>query len=112
LAAKSLIQTKDFGSQEASKEEKEDVMNISLQSGVLSSFTAFIAINKELNKPVQGPLAHRVIPRPVMAGSSSMRFYSSFSGMFYANLSLYLLYLRYTVHHLINGKFQNLINLN
>nr|BAE23178.1 unnamed protein product [Mus musculus] len=82
LAAKSLIQTKDFGSQEASKEEKEDVMNISLQSGVLSSFTAFIAINKELNKPVQGPLAHRVIPRPVMAGSSSMRFYSSFSGGF------------------------------
>ncbi|XP_028611610.1 von Willebrand factor A domain-containing protein 5A-like [Grammomys surdaster] len=64
LAAKSLIQTKDLGSEEASKEEKEDVMNISLQSGVLSSFTAFIAINKELNKPVQGPLAHRVIPSP------------------------------------------------
>ncbi|XP_076780829.1 von Willebrand factor A domain-containing protein 5A-like [Arvicanthis niloticus] len=64
LAAKSLIQTKDLGSHEASKEEKEEVMNISLQSGVLSSFTAFIAINKELNKPVQGPLAHRMIPRP------------------------------------------------
>ncbi|XP_052044618.1 von Willebrand factor A domain-containing protein 5A-like isoform X2 [Apodemus sylvaticus] len=66
LAAKSLIQTKDMGFDENSKEEREDVMNISLQSGVLSSFTAFIAINKELNKPVQGPLAHRVIPRPVM----------------------------------------------
>lgn len=67
LAAKFLIQTKDLGSHETSKEEKEDVMNISLQSGVLSSFTAFVAINKELNQPVQGPLAHRVIPRPVMA---------------------------------------------
>ncbi|GAB1294060.1 von Willebrand factor A domain-containing protein 5A [Apodemus speciosus] len=66
LAAKSLIQTKDLGLHEISKEEREDVMNISLQSGVLSSFTAFIAINKELNKPVQGPLAHRVIPRPEM----------------------------------------------
>lgn len=67
LAAKFLIQTKDLGSHETSKEEKEDVMNISLQSGVLSSFTAFIAINKDLNQPVQGPLAHRVIPRPMMA---------------------------------------------
>lgn len=76
LAAKSLIQTKDIGSHEASKEEKEDVMNISLQSGVLSSFTAFIAINKELNKPVQGPLAHRVIPRPMMQ-RPLMQFYSS-----------------------------------
>lgn len=66
LAAKSLIQIKDLGAHEASKEEKEDVMNISLQSGVLSSFTAFIAINKKLNKPVQGPLAHRVVPRPMM----------------------------------------------
>ncbi|XP_052044597.1 von Willebrand factor A domain-containing protein 5A-like isoform X2 [Apodemus sylvaticus] len=66
LAAKSLIQSKCMGFDETSKEEREDVMNISLQSGVLSSFTAFIAINKELNKPVQGPLAHRVIPRPVM----------------------------------------------
>lgn len=72
LAAKFLIQTKDLGSHEASKEEKKDVMNISLQSGVLSSFTAFVAINKELNKPVQGPLAHRVIPRPMMATSTSM----------------------------------------
>ncbi|EDL84276.1 loss of heterozygosity, 11, chromosomal region 2, gene A homolog (human), isoform CRA_b [Rattus norvegicus] len=72
LAAKFLIQTKDLGSHEVSKEEKKDVMNISLQSGVLSSFTAFVAINKELNKPVQGPLAHRVIPRPMIATSTSM----------------------------------------
>uniref|UniRef100_A0A8C2QM92 von Willebrand factor A domain-containing protein 5A n=2 Tax=Cricetulus griseus TaxID=10029 RepID=A0A8C2QM92_CRIGR len=65
LAAKSLIQTKDLGSHETSKSAKEDILNISIQSGVLSSFTAFIAINKELNQPVQGPLTHRDIPRPV-----------------------------------------------
>lgn len=84
LAAKFLIQTKDLGSHEASKEEKKDVMNISLQSGVLSSFTAFVAINKELNKPVQGPLAHRVIPRPMMAPSTSMftRSYNLLTGPF------------------------------
>nr|XP_048272894.1 von Willebrand factor A domain-containing protein 5A-like isoform X2 [Myodes glareolus] len=64
LAAKSLIQTKDLGSHETSEGEKKDVVNISIQSGVLSSFTAFIAINKELNQPVQGPLVPRVIPTP------------------------------------------------
>nr|XP_015841725.2 von Willebrand factor A domain-containing protein 5A-like [Peromyscus maniculatus bairdii]XP_015841726.2 von Willebrand factor A domain-containing protein 5A-like [Peromyscus maniculatus bairdii]XP_042136618.1 von Willebrand factor A domain-containing protein 5A-like [Peromyscus maniculatus bairdii]XP_042136619.1 von Willebrand factor A domain-containing protein 5A-like [Peromyscus maniculatus bairdii] len=69
LAAKSLIQTKDLGSYETSQRTKEDVVSISIQSGVLSSFTAYIAINKELNQPVQGPLAHRVIPRPVMSTS-------------------------------------------
>nr|XP_048273030.1 von Willebrand factor A domain-containing protein 5A-like isoform X2 [Myodes glareolus] len=66
LAAKSLIQRKDLGSHETSEGEKEDVVNISIQSGVLSSFTAFIAINKDLNQPVQGPLATRVIPWPMM----------------------------------------------
>ncbi|XP_040586137.1 von Willebrand factor A domain-containing protein 5A-like [Mesocricetus auratus] len=65
LAAKSLIQTKDLGSHETSKRAKEDVVNISIQSGVLSSFTAFIAINKELNQPVQGQLSRREVPRPV-----------------------------------------------
>ncbi|KAH0514365.1 von Willebrand factor A domain-containing protein 5A [Microtus ochrogaster] len=64
LAAKSLIQIKDLGSHKTSKGEEKDVVNISIQSGVLSSFTAFIAINKELNQPVQGPLAPRVIPTP------------------------------------------------
>ncbi|XP_038179607.1 von Willebrand factor A domain-containing protein 5A-like [Arvicola amphibius] len=71
LAAKSLIQTKDLGSHETSKGEEKDVVNISIQSGVLSSFTAFIAINKELNQPVQGPLAHRVIPTPNLYNSLS-----------------------------------------
>ncbi|XP_041512782.1 von Willebrand factor A domain-containing protein 5A-like [Microtus oregoni] len=66
LAAKSLIQRKDLGSHETSEGEKEDVVNISIQSGVLSSFTAFIAINKEVNQPVQGPLAHRAIFWPRM----------------------------------------------
>ncbi|EGW04556.1 von Willebrand factor A domain-containing protein 5A, partial [Cricetulus griseus] len=65
LAAKSLIQMKDLGSHKTSDGEKEDVLNISIQSGVLSSFTAFIAVNKDLNQPVQGPLAPRVIPRPM-----------------------------------------------
>ncbi|CAH6862818.1 Vwa5a [Phodopus roborovskii] len=69
LAAKTLIQTKDLGSHETSKRAKDDVLDISIQSGVLSSFTAYIAVNKELNQPVQGPLTRREIPRPVTSTS-------------------------------------------
>nr|XP_048272900.1 von Willebrand factor A domain-containing protein 5A-like isoform X6 [Myodes glareolus] len=69
LAAKSLIQTKDLGFHETSERVKEDVVGISIQSGVLSSFTAFLAINKELNQPVQGPIAQREIPRPIISTS-------------------------------------------
>ncbi|KAL1781512.1 von Willebrand factor A domain-containing protein 5A-like [Sigmodon hispidus] len=73
LAAKSLIQNKDMGLHETSKRVKEEVVNISIQSGVLSSFTAFLAINKELNQAVQGPLAHRVIPTPALMSSCALK---------------------------------------
>ncbi|XP_011908591.1 PREDICTED: von Willebrand factor A domain-containing protein 5A isoform X1 [Cercocebus atys] len=71
LAAKSLLQTKDMGLRDTPASDKKDSLNLSLESGVISSFTAFIAINKELNKPVQGPLAHRDIPRPMLLGAST-----------------------------------------
>ncbi|XP_058520022.1 von Willebrand factor A domain-containing protein 5A [Ochotona princeps] len=66
LAAKSLLQAKDMGFRETVGRDKKDVLNISLESGVISSFTAFVAINKELNKPIQGPLVYRDIPTPVL----------------------------------------------
>ncbi|XP_036050135.1 von Willebrand factor A domain-containing protein 5A-like [Onychomys torridus] len=73
LAAKSMIQARDFGYRETTLIYKRDVLDISLESGVMSSFTAFVAINKELNEPVQGPLFHRDIPRPILFCGSSMR---------------------------------------
>nr|XP_004670619.1 von Willebrand factor A domain-containing protein 5A [Jaculus jaculus]XP_045001773.1 von Willebrand factor A domain-containing protein 5A [Jaculus jaculus] len=73
LAAKCLIQTKDLGFRETPARDKKEVLNISLESGVMSSFTAFIAINRELNQPVQGPLAHREIPRPVLFSAPATR---------------------------------------
>lgn len=73
LAAKSMIQSKDFGFKETSLMYKRDVLDISLDSGVMSSFTAFVAINKELNEPIQGPLVHRDIPRPILLGAGSRR---------------------------------------
>nr|XP_027786422.1 von Willebrand factor A domain-containing protein 5A-like isoform X2 [Marmota flaviventris] len=66
LAAKSFIQTKDLGLTQTPAMDKKDVLKISIESGVISSFTAFIAINKELKQPVQGPRAYRQIPRPVL----------------------------------------------
>ncbi|XP_069852172.1 von Willebrand factor A domain-containing protein 5A-like isoform X1 [Dipodomys merriami] len=71
LAAKSLIQTKDLGFRETIGRNKIEVLNLSLESGVMSSFTAFVAINKELNEPVQGPMAHREVPRPVLFSTST-----------------------------------------
>ncbi|XP_008589992.1 PREDICTED: von Willebrand factor A domain-containing protein 5A [Galeopterus variegatus] len=83
LAAKSLLQAKDMGFRETPASAKKEVLNISLESGVISSYTAFIAINKELNMPVQGPLAFRDIPRPILLGASAvMPIYCS-DGEFY-----------------------------
>ncbi|XP_014640481.1 PREDICTED: von Willebrand factor A domain-containing protein 5A [Ceratotherium simum simum] len=69
LAAKSFLQTKDMGFRETPANDKKDVLKVSIECGVISSHTAFVAINKDLNKPVQGPLAHRDIPRPILCGA-------------------------------------------
>ncbi|XP_056650155.1 von Willebrand factor A domain-containing protein 5A-like [Monodelphis domestica] len=66
LAAKSLIQTLEGSSQDTA-EEKKKVVDISLQSGIVSPHTAYIAINKELNEPIQGPLIRRDIPLAYMS---------------------------------------------
>uniref|UniRef100_A0A8C6WCI6 von Willebrand factor A domain containing 5A n=1 Tax=Nannospalax galili TaxID=1026970 RepID=A0A8C6WCI6_NANGA len=76
LAAKSLIQNKDLGSHQTSESDKEDVLKVSILSGVLSSFTAFVAINKELNQPVQGPLAQRNISMSTLFSSLCVKAYS------------------------------------
>lgn len=66
LAAKSFLQTKDMGFRETPANDKKDVLKVSLECGVISSHTAFIAINKDLNKPVQRPLVRRAVPRPIL----------------------------------------------
>ncbi|XP_077750090.1 von Willebrand factor A domain-containing protein 5A isoform X3 [Canis aureus] len=77
LAAKSFLQTKDMGFRDTPAKDKKDVLKVSIDCGVISSQTAFIAVNKSLNKPVQGPLARRDVPRPILFGAASMipRFY-------------------------------------
>ncbi|XP_047248178.1 von Willebrand factor A domain-containing protein 5A-like [Girardinichthys multiradiatus] len=68
LAARTVIRSLELeqrthrGQQE--EEVKKKVVELSVQSGVSSSFTAFIAVNKDGGKAVQGPLMRRNIPTP------------------------------------------------
>lgn len=66
LAAKSFLQTKDMGLRETPADDKKDVLKVSTECGVISSHTAFIAVNKDFSKPIQGPLAPRDVPRPML----------------------------------------------
>ncbi|XP_041850377.1 von Willebrand factor A domain-containing protein 5A-like [Melanotaenia boesemani] len=68
LAARTLIRSleledrSDRGQQDEGVKKK--VVELSVQSGVSSSFTAFIAVNKDSGESIQGPLARRNIPTP------------------------------------------------
>lgn len=61
-----------MGFRETSAGDKKEVLEVSIESGVISSHTAYIAINKDLNKPVQGPLARRDIPTPFLLSTTAM----------------------------------------
>ncbi|XP_078524113.1 von Willebrand factor A domain-containing protein 5A-like isoform X2 [Lissotriton helveticus] len=64
LAAKNMIRDLETGTNSDDKEVKKRILETSLQSGVICSLTAFIAVNKDLNQPIQGPLVQRNIPLP------------------------------------------------
>eukprot|EP00063_Salmo_salar_P095770 XP_014070605.1 PREDICTED: von Willebrand factor A domain-containing protein 5A-like isoform X5 [Salmo salar] len=49
---------------------KEKVVELSVQSGVSSAFTAFIAVHKVDGKAVQGPMLRRQVPTPMLCQSS------------------------------------------
>lgn len=56
------LETEQRGEQD--RDFKEKVVELSVQSGVSSAFTAFIAVNKEDGKVVDGPLLRRNVPAP------------------------------------------------
>ncbi|XP_007566801.1 von Willebrand factor A domain-containing protein 5A-like isoform X1 [Poecilia formosa] len=71
LAARTLIRSLEQEQREHGKpEEIEKVVDLSVQSGVSSIFTAFIAVNKSNGEPVQGPLIYRENPTymPLLRG--------------------------------------------
>ncbi|KAM3937489.1 von Willebrand factor A domain-containing protein 5A-like isoform 2-T3 [Leptodactylus fuscus] len=64
LAAKSLISEMESGKDSKSEEVKKKILETSLQSRVISSLTAFVAVNKDTKTPVEGPPIRRDIPAP------------------------------------------------
>ncbi|XP_040277147.1 von Willebrand factor A domain-containing protein 5A-like isoform X4 [Bufo bufo] len=64
LAAKSLISELECGKDSRSEDGKKRILEVSLESGVISSLTAFVAVNKDTKTPVEGPPVRRDIPAP------------------------------------------------
>lgn len=61
LAARTLIRSLEMEGEVENKNVKEEVVEVSVQSGVSSSFTAFIGVNKDAGEVIQGPLLLRNI---------------------------------------------------
>uniref|UniRef100_A0A8C6TMH4 von Willebrand factor A domain-containing protein 5A-like n=1 Tax=Neogobius melanostomus TaxID=47308 RepID=A0A8C6TMH4_9GOBI len=68
LAARSLIRSleQEQGDHRGQIDDakKKKIIDLSVQSGVSSSFTAFIAVNKTSGEAIQGPLLRRDVPVP------------------------------------------------
>nr|XP_020500224.1 von Willebrand factor A domain-containing protein 5A isoform X2 [Labrus bergylta] len=68
LAAQTLIRSLEMEDRESREKQdesvKKKVVELSVQSGVSSAFTAFIAVNKGDGEAIQGPLVRRNIPTP------------------------------------------------
>ncbi|XP_073349465.1 von Willebrand factor A domain-containing protein 5A-like isoform X4 [Pagrus major] len=81
LAARTLIRSLEMEERESRREQDggvKKVVELSVQSGVSSVFTAFIAVNKGDSEAIKGPLLRRNVPTPRMtlcsmvSGSSRM----------------------------------------
>ncbi|KAL2096464.1 hypothetical protein ACEWY4_008612 [Coilia grayii] len=69
LGARALIRSLEMEERAGGPEAKalrEKLLQLSLQSGVSCTHTAFIAIHKASGQTVQGPLLHRTVPTPGM----------------------------------------------
>uniref|UniRef100_A0A673XEN0 von Willebrand factor A domain-containing protein 5A-like n=1 Tax=Salmo trutta TaxID=8032 RepID=A0A673XEN0_SALTR len=68
LGARTLIRCMEIEERQGGGEKKgvkEKVVELSVQSGVSSAFTAFIAVHKVDGKAVQGPMLRRQVPTPI-----------------------------------------------
>ncbi|XP_049914689.1 von Willebrand factor A domain-containing protein 5A-like isoform X1 [Epinephelus moara] len=76
LAARTLIRSLEMKEKDDIEEQdegvKKRVVELSVQSGVSSVFTAFIAVNKGDGEAIQGPLVRRYVPTPMYASFGMM----------------------------------------
>ncbi|XP_060929254.1 von Willebrand factor A domain-containing protein 5A-like [Limanda limanda] len=70
LSARTLIRSLETEEREHRGQQdggvKEKMVQLSVQSGVSSSYTAFIAVNKGNGEPIRGPLVRRPVPTPAL----------------------------------------------
>ncbi|XP_041662597.1 von Willebrand factor A domain-containing protein 5A-like isoform X2 [Cheilinus undulatus] len=70
LAARTRIRSLEMENRESDDREDENikkkVVELSVQSGVSSVFTAFVAVNKSDGEAIQGPLVRRDVPTPML----------------------------------------------
>uniref|UniRef100_A0A3Q1JET5 VIT domain-containing protein n=1 Tax=Anabas testudineus TaxID=64144 RepID=A0A3Q1JET5_ANATE len=67
LGARSLIRSLEVEQKDGEKVDeglRKKVVELSVQSGVSSAYTAFIAVNKSNKETIQGPLVRRNVPAP------------------------------------------------
>lgn len=64
LAARTLIRSLEMKGEDENEKVKEEVVKVSVQSGVSSTFTAFVGVDKDAGEAIQGPLLVRHIPAP------------------------------------------------
>ncbi|KAI4896698.1 hypothetical protein NFI96_016084, partial [Prochilodus magdalenae] len=63
LAARCLIQSLEKEEREKKdKSLREKIVELSMQAGVSSAFTAFLAVHKSSGQPVKGPLMRKTLP--------------------------------------------------
>ncbi|XP_051252692.1 von Willebrand factor A domain-containing protein 5A isoform X12 [Dicentrarchus labrax] len=93
LAARTLIRSLEMEERERRGEQdkgvKKKVVEVSVQSGVSSVFTAFIAVNKGDGEAVQGPLVRRNVPTPRLMGCSTPSFMATLGARRSLNVSNY-----------------------
>uniref|UniRef100_A0A8C6XHY5 von Willebrand factor A domain containing 5A n=1 Tax=Naja naja TaxID=35670 RepID=A0A8C6XHY5_NAJNA len=68
LAAQALLQELEEDKEKV-EEKRLLALETSLSSGVVCSQTAYVGVNTELGKPIQGPLLHRHVPFPGELGA-------------------------------------------
>ncbi|XP_066540708.1 von Willebrand factor A domain-containing protein 5A-like isoform X2 [Hoplias malabaricus] len=80
LAARTLIQSLEMKERETNdKSLRKKVVDLSVQSGVSSSFTAFLAVHKGSGQPVARPMVRRTVP---VADSSRLTGYKGMKSFF------------------------------
>ncbi|XP_068441333.1 von Willebrand factor A domain-containing protein 5A-like isoform X2 [Clinocottus analis] len=94
LAAQTLIRSLEMEERERRGQEdegvkKKKVVELSVQSGVSSAFTAFIAVNKGSSEVIQGPLVRRIVPTPNLIDCGMYHFPSCGAHMMHTDHNLH-----------------------